>query len=53
MDTFGRSGKSGRSGVVAFYDVKGMTLIVLEYSCEGVVTKSGGGDETLVSSVGY
>ena len=28
-----------------------MTLIVLEYSYEGVVTKSGGGDETLVYCV--
>ena len=28
-----------------------MTLIVLEYSYEGVVTKGGGGDETLVCCV--
>ena len=35
------------------YDVKGVTLIVLEYSYEGVVTEGGGGDETLVCSVGY
>ena len=46
-------GESRRSWVVALYDVKGMTLVVLEYSYEGVVTESGGGDETLVSSVGY
>ena len=30
-----------------------MTLVVLEYSYEGVVTESGGGDETLVCSVSY
>ena len=35
------------------YDVKGMTLVVLEYSYEGVVTKGGGGDEALVCSVSY
>ena len=35
------------------YDVKGVTLVVLEYSYEGVVTKSGGGDEMLVCSVSY
>ena len=46
-------GKSGRSGVVALYDVKGMPLVVLEYSYEGVVTKSEGGNEALVSSVCY
>ena len=28
-----------------------MTLIVLEYTYEGVVTEGGGGDETLVSCV--
>ena len=35
------------------YDVKGVTLVVLEYSYEGVVMESGGGDETLVCSVSY
>ena len=35
------------------YDVKGVTLVVLKYSYEGVVTESGGGDETLVCSVSY
>ena len=35
------------------YDVKGVTLVVLEYLYEGVVTESGGGDETLVCSVSY
>ena len=35
------------------YDVKGVTLVVLEYSYEGVVTEGGGGDETLISSVSY
>ena len=30
-----------------------MTLVVLEYSYEGVVTEGGGGDETLISSVSY
>ena len=35
------------------YDVKGVTLVVLEYSYEGVVTKSGGGDEALVCSVSH
>ena len=35
------------------YDVKGVTLVVLEYSYEGVVTESGGGDETLVCSICY
>ena len=35
------------------YDVKGVTLVVLEYSYKGVVMEGGGGDETLVSSVGY
>ena len=33
------------------YDVKGMTLIVLEYSYEGVVAEGGGGDETLVGCI--
>ena len=50
---FGVAGKSGRSGVVALYDVKGVTLVVLEYSYKGVVMKSGGGDEALVCSVCY
>ena len=35
------------------YDVKGVTLVVLEYSYEGVVTESGGSDETLVCSISY
>ena len=35
------------------YDVKGVTLIVLEYSYEGIVTESGGSDETLVCSISY
>ena len=30
-----------------------MTLVVLEYSYEGVVMEGGSGDETLVSSVSY
>ena len=30
-----------------------MTLVVLEYSYEGVVSESGSGDKTLVSSVSY
>ena len=30
-----------------------MTLVVLEYSYEGVVTEGGSGDEMLVSSIGY
>ena len=47
------AGKLGRSGVIALYDVKGMTLVVLEYSYEGVVSESGGSDEVLVSSVSY
>ena len=47
------AGKSGGTWVVALYDVKGVTLVVLEYSYEGVVTEGRGGDETLVCSVGY
>ena len=35
------------------YDVKGVTLVVLEYSYEGVVTEGGGGDETLICTVSY
>ena len=35
------------------YDVKGVTLVVLEYSYEGVVMEGGGGDKLLVSSIGY
>ena len=35
------------------YDVKGVTLVVLEYSYKGVVAEGGGGDETLVCSVRY
>ena len=35
------------------YDVKGVTLVVLEYSYEGVVTENGSGDETLIGSVSY
>ena len=30
-----------------------MTLVVLKYVYEGVVTEGGGGNETLVSSVSY
>ena len=30
-----------------------MTLVVLEYTYEGVVAKGGSGDKTLVSSIGY
>ena len=33
------------------YDVKGVSLVVLEYSYEGVVTEGGGGDESLVGCV--
>ena len=47
------AGKLGRSGVVTLYDVKGVTLVVLEHLYEGVVSESGGGDEVLVSSVSY
>ena len=50
---FGAAGKSGGSGVVALYDVKGVTLVVLEYSYEGVVMEGGSSDEMLVSSVSY
>ena len=35
------------------YDVKGVTLVVLEYSYEGVVTERRSGDKTLVSSISY
>ena len=51
--SFGAVGKLGRLGVIALYDVKGVTLVVLEYSYEGVVTESGSGDKALVSSVSY
>ena len=47
------AGKSGRSWVVALYDVKGVTLVVLEYSYEGVVMEGRGGDEMLICSVSY
>ena len=53
MCMFGAAGKLGRSGVVALYDVEGVTLVVLEYSYEGVVAEGGSGDEALVSSVSY
>ena len=53
MCSFGAAGKLGRSGVVALYDVKGVTLVVLEYLYEGVVTEGGSGDKTLISSVSY
>ena len=33
------------------YDVKGVTLIVLKYSYEGVVAEGRGGDETLVGCI--
>ena len=33
------------------YDVKGVTLVVLEYSYEGVVTENGSGNEALVGRV--
>ena len=33
-------------------DVKGVSLVVLEYSYEGVLAESGGGDETLVGCIG-
>ena len=35
------------------YDIKGVTLVVLEHSYEGVVTEGGSGDEALISSVSY
>ena len=35
------------------YDVKGVTLVVLEYSYKGVVAESGSSDEALVSSISY
>ena len=38
--------------VVALYDVKGVTLVVLKYSYEGVVMESWSGDETLVGCIG-
>ena len=53
MKSFGTTGKSRGAWVVTLYDIKGVTLVVLEYSYEGVVTESGGGEKVLVSSVGY
>ena len=50
--SFGATGESRRSWVVALYDVKGVTLVVLKYSYEGVITESGSGDEALVCCVG-
>ena len=40
-----------RVWVVSLYDIKGVTLVVLEYAYEGVVSKDGGSDETLVCCV--
>ena len=45
------AGELRRSWVVALYDIKGVTLVVLEYSYEGVVTEGRSSDETLVSCV--
>ena len=45
------TGKSGRSWVVALYDVKGVSLIVLEYLYKGVVVEGRSSDETLVSCI--
>ena len=42
------AGKSGRLGIVALYDVKGVTLVVLKYAYEGVVAEGGSDDEMLV-----
>ena len=42
----------GGLGVVSLYDVESVTLIVLKYSYEGIVSKGGGGDKTLVGCVG-
>ena len=50
-DSFRATRESRRSWVVALYDVKGVTLVVLEYAYEGVVSEGGSGDETLVGRV--
>ena len=49
--SFGATRESRRSWVVALYDVKGVTLVVLEYAYEGMVTEGRSGDETLVGCV--
>ena len=49
----GVAGKSCGSGVVFLYDVKGMSLVVLEYAYEGVLAEGRGSNEALVSSVSY
>ena len=41
----------GRAWVVALYDVKGVSLVVLEYAYEGVVVESRSSDESLVCCV--
>ena len=51
--TGGEAGKLCGSGIVALNNVESVSLVVLEYSYEGVLAEGGGGDETLVSSVSY
>ena len=40
-----------RSGIVSLYDVKGMSLVVLEYVYEGVLTEDGVSSESLVACI--
>ena len=43
--------KSCRSGIVSLYDVKGVSLVVLEYTYEGVLTEDGVSSESLVACI--
>ena len=40
-----------RSGIVSLYDVKGVSLIVLEYMYKGVLAEGRGSDKALVGCI--
>ena len=47
------AGKSCGSGVIFLYDVKGVSLVVLKYTYEGVLVEGRGSNKVLVSSISY
>ena len=48
----GTTRESSGSRIIALYDVKGMSLVVLEYSYEGVLAEGGGSEKALVGCIG-
>ena len=51
MSSFRTTRKVGRLGVVSLYDIKGVSLVVFEYSYERVVSEGGGSNGTLVGCI--